>query len=83
MSRVFPLREDSLSTGTRMMTGRDRSYRRAVRRSVIATGPPFVIHAHIPLRVNECNQHSKAGNIIFVNLDLSSASSFPHCDKLQ
>jgi hypothetical protein len=35
MSRVFPLREVSVSTGTRMMTGSDRSYRRAVRRSVI------------------------------------------------
>src|ERR1700681_126645 len=42
MSRVFPLREVSLSTGTRMMTGRDRSYRRAVRRSVIGSWTPVV-----------------------------------------
>jgi hypothetical protein len=42
MSRVFPLRADSVSTGIRMMTGSERSYRRAVRRSVIVPGTPVV-----------------------------------------
>jgi hypothetical protein len=42
MSRVFPFLEDSVSTGARIMTGRDRSYRRAVRRSVIFPWTPVV-----------------------------------------
>lgn len=41
-SRVFPFRgELVLSSGIRMITGRDKSYRLAVRRSVILP-PPFV-----------------------------------------
>ena len=36
MLRIFPFRaEDFFSTGTRMMTGRDSSYRRTLRRSFL------------------------------------------------
>ena len=61
MSRVFPL-QASLSKGTRMRTGKERSYRRAVRRSVIAPRSPTSVVPIISacaLRHKSCNFHSR------------------------
>jgi hypothetical protein len=55
MSRVFPLREViSFSTGMRIMTGKDRSYRRAVRRSVIFFPRTPVLYSLAPSPNQEC-----------------------------
>src|SRR6202451_3717082 len=52
MSRVCPLcAPGSRLSGVRTFTGRDRSYRRAVRRSVIPTGPPLKIVRRTPTQL--------------------------------
>ena len=85
MSRVFPLRADSFSTGIRMTTGRERSYRRAVRRSVIVPWTPVAMsrthHAHTLSSRVRAISIPKRKTLASPNSVFSSASSFSIAGK--